>query len=208
VAGKLFFEREAWKNGAVRVCGIDEVGIGPLAGPVVAAAVILPQNFKHKTLNDSKKLTAQRREEIYQELTTRPEITWAVSFAHVEEIDTLNILHASWKAMLDAREKLNPPCDWTLVDGRRVALLGQFQTSIIKGDARSFSIAAASVIAKVTRDHYMDEIDKQFPGYGFAEHKGYSTAFHLRALEKLGPAPIHRRSFEPVRLSETKNLGF
>jgi ribonuclease HII len=194
----LFYEREVWKKGAQRVCGIDEVGIGPLAGPVVAAAVILPQKFKHKVLTDSKKLTEKQREELYKELTTNSEILWSVATVEVDEIDRINILKASWKAMIEARSMLEP-LDWTLVDGRRVRVLGENQTNIIKGDAKSFSIAAASVIAKVTRDRKMNELDKQFPGYGFAEHKGYSTPTHLKALKELGACAIHRRSYEPVR---------
>jgi ribonuclease HII len=194
----LFYERQIWKKGVQRVCGIDEVGIGPLAGPVVAAAVVLPQKFKHSVLTDSKKLTENQREEIYEELTGNPDIHWSVATIEVDEIDRINILKASWKAMIEARSRLEP-LGWTLVDGRRVKALGEAQTSIIKGDAKSFSIAAASVIAKVTRDRKMNELDKQFPGYGFAEHKGYSTPTHLRALKELGACAIHRRSYEPVR---------
>jgi ribonuclease HII len=203
----LFFERQAWKQGATRVCGIDEVGIGPLAGPVVAAAVILPPKFKHSKLTDSKKLSIQLREEIFAELTTNPEVTWGMSFIQVEEIDELNILQASRKAMVEARSQLQPSHDWTLVDGRRVPGLGDNQTSIVGGDGLSFSIAAASVIAKVSRDRYMDELDKKYPGYGFKNHKGYPTPAHLKALKELGACPAHRRSFEPVRLTLQKESG-
>lgn len=176
-----------------------------MAGPVVASAVILPQDFSHSILTDSKKLTEKQREELYQEITINPKILWSVAIVDVEEIDRINILKASWKAMVEARSKLEP-LDWTLVDGRRVKALGDAQTSIIKGDAKSFSIAAASVIAKVTRDRRMNELDKLFPKYGFASHKGYPTPTHLKALKELGACSIHRRSYEPVRATLQKEL--
>jgi len=200
-ADLLSFEREAWSRGAVRVCGIDEAGRGPLAGPVVASAVILPRDFHHLKLTDSKKLTPRKREEIHEELTRNRDIHWTVASVDAQEIDRINILKATWKAMAKARATLQPEPDWTLVDGLRVPPLGEAQIFIIEGDARSFSIAAASVIAKVTRDRWMNQMDEQYPGYGFARHKGYGTKFHLEALKKLGPCPIHRHSFEPVRLA-------
>ena len=197
----LFFEKEAWSRGAVRVCGIDEVGRGPLAGPVVACAVILPPKFKHRKLTDSKKLTELQREKIYEELTNHPEVIWNLASIDPEEIDRINILQATWKASVLAREGLKQASDWSLVDGLKIPALGDAQTAIIDGDTRSLSIAAASVIAKVTRDRWMSELDQKYPGYGFAKHKGYGTSLHMRALMKWGPSPIHRRSFEPVRLA-------
>ncbi len=197
----FFFERQARAQGANLVCGIDEVGRGPLIGPVVASAVILPNDFQHSTLTDSKQLTQKKREEIYKELTENKAVKWSIASIEAEEIDRINILQATWKAMVQARANLKLVPDWTLVDGPRVPPLGNAQTSIIKGDQRSFSIAAASVIAKVTRDRWMNELDQQYPGYGFAQHKGYGTQLHLEALKKLGPCPVHRYSFKPVQLA-------
>ncbi|MBI4026116.1 MAG: ribonuclease HII [Verrucomicrobia bacterium] len=200
-ADLFHFEREAWARGVVCVCGIDEAGRGPLAGPVVAAAVVLPRDFRHPELTDSKQLTARQRENIYAELTGHPEIQWHAAFVDAGEIDRINILQATWRAMTAARDGLRPPPDWTLVDGLPVPPLGATQTAIVKGDARSFSIAAASVIAKVARDCRMLEVDREYPGYGFARHKGYGTRQHLDALSRLGACPVHRRSFAPVRLA-------
>lgn len=195
------FEREAWARGCVRVCGIDEVGRGPLAGPVLAAAVILPRDFRLPGLTDSKKLAPQKRERLGEQLASNPAIRWKVAAIEPSEIDRLNILRATWEAMTRARAELDPQPDWTLVDGLRVPPLGERQTSIIGGDGSSISIAAASVIAKVTRDRWMIEMDRRYPGYGFADHKGYGTRAHLAALQKKGPCPIHRHSFAPVRLA-------
>lgn len=195
----LTFEREAKKRGARRVCGIDEVGRGCIAGPVVASCVILPPDFTHPVLTDSKKLTPAQREGIYSELTIHPGVEWSVAFVDVGIIDSLNILHATWRAMVEARNRLTTKPDWTLVDGLHVTDLGDRQTPVIQGDSRSFSIAAASVLAKVTRDRWMTDMETLYSGYGFAKHKGYGTAFHLQALRRLGPSPLHRRSFEPVR---------
>ncbi len=198
---RLHFERKTRARGWTRVCGIDEAGRGPLAGPVAAAAVILPADFQHATLTDSKKLTPRQRERIYAELTSDASIEWSVALVEAPEIDRINILQATWQAMSKAREGLRSPPDWTLVDGLRVPLLGAEQTAIVGGDALSLSIAAASVIAKVTRDRLMKEMDERYPGYGFGRHKGYGTAAHLEALRRMGPCPIHRVSFEPVRLA-------
>jgi ribonuclease HII len=193
------YENNAVKNGAKIVAGIDEAGRGPLAGPVVAAAAILPDKFRHKTLNDSKQLTEQQREEIYAELTANPEFHWAVGVSDVDVIDHYNILRATWRAMQLALDALTVRPDHALVDGLRVPLIGVTQTAIVKGDAKSFSIAAASVVAKVTRDRMMLTIHEQFPEYNFARHKGYGTPEHLAALGQYGPSPVHRRSFAPVR---------
>ena len=196
----LRYEKKAYKNGAEIIAGIDEAGRGPLAGPVVAAAAILPRTFRrHKTLTDSKQLSEQQREEIYAELTSTPAFYWAVGVSDVEVIDHYNILRATWRAMQIALDSLYIYPDHVLVDGLRVPLMGVKQTAIVKGDAKSYSIAAASVIAKVTRDRMMLKIHEQFPQYNFAQHKGYGTPEHLAALERFGPSPVHRKSFAPVR---------
>ena len=195
----LRYEKKAYKNGAKIVAGIDEAGRGPLAGPVVAAAAILPENFRHKTLNDSKQLTEQQREEIYAELTAREDFHWAVGVSDVDVIDHYNILRATWRGMQLALDGLKVRPDHVLVDGLRVPLMGVTQTAIVKGDAKSFSIAAASVVAKVTRDRMMLKVHEQFPQYNFAQHKGYGTPEHLAALGQYGASPVHRKSFAPVR---------
>ncbi len=195
----LRYEKRAYAEGANIVAGIDEAGRGPLAGPVVAAAVILPREFRHKTLNDSKQLSPAQREEIYEELTVNPSIRWAVGSSSVEIIEQYNILRASERAMHVALINLPVAPDFVLVDGHRCRAILARQRPIVRGDAKSFSIAAASVIAKVTRDRLMVELDKQYPLYGFAEHKGYGTPEHLAAIETHGPCPIHRRTFAPVR---------
>ncbi len=194
-------ERALWARGFARVCGIDEAGRGPLAGPVVAAAVILPPTFSHPFLTDSKKLSAARRTEAFARLTRDPEVAWGVGRVEAEEIDRRNILRATWMAMVAARAALAPPPDWTLVDGRSVPPLGDACTPMVGGDARSLSIAAASVIAKVTRDRLMKELDRAYPVYGFARHKGYGTTAHLDALRTHGPCAAHRRSFLPVAIA-------
>jgi len=181
------------------IAGIDEAGRGPLAGPVVAAAAILPEDFTHAGLDDSKKLTAQIRTALYLELTGNPRIRWAVAVIESKEIDRLNILRAAHKAMRRAVGALGVRPDHVLIDGLRVRRFPIEQTALIGGDALSFSIAAASVIAKVTRDRLMVEMDARHPGYEFARHKGYGTPLHLAKLHAHGPCPIHRRSFLPVR---------
>ena len=178
---------------------MDEAGRGPLAGPVVAAAAILPRDFRHKVLNDSKQLTPEQRDELYAELTGRPDVHWAVGVSDVEVIDAYNILRATWRAMVFALDALPAKPDYVLVDGLRVPAIRIRQKAIVGGDAKSFSIAAASVIAKVTRDRMMLRVHEQFPQYNFAQHKGYATPEHLAALGKYGPSPVHRKSFAPVR---------
>lgn len=195
----LRYEKKAYDNGAGIVAGVDEAGRGPLAGPVVAGAVVLPREFRHKTLNDSKQLTELQREAIYTELTAMPGVYWAVGISSVEIIEQYNILRASERAMHVALMGLPVKADHVLVDGHRCRAILTPQTSIIKGDAKSFSIAAASVVAKVTRDRIMVELDKEYPQYGFAVHKGYGTPDHLAAIERHGPCPIHRRTFAPIR---------
>jgi ribonuclease HII len=168
----------------------------------VAAAVILPDRFRSQTLNDSKKLTERKREQLYQEITGHPEVAWAVAIVCHEQIDQLNILRATHRAMQLAVEQLTPLPDHVLIDGLPVRGFPIVQTALVSGDSLSFSIAAASVIAKVTRDRLMLDFDRQFPDYGFARHKGYGTALHLERLRLHGPCPIHRRTFLPVRQAE------
>jgi ribonuclease HII len=181
------------------IAGIDEAGRGPLAGPVVAAAVILPVDFHHEVLRDSKQLTARQRERLFEELTARADIARVVAIVSSEEIDRLNILRATHLAMQRAAEQLAPSPGHVLIDGLPVRGFPIAQTALIKGDALSFSIAAASVLAKVTRDRLMLDYDREYPQYGFAQHKGYGTALHLARLRQHGPCPIHRRSFSPVQ---------
>lgn len=194
----LFYELAKRRDGFQCVAGIDEAGRGPLAGPVIAAAVILPNSFSHELLNDSKKLTAKRREALFDELTSRLDVKWAMSRGEVEEIDTINILKSTHAAMARAAEALDPNPDYCLIDGLAVPGFPFPSEGIVKGDAESFSIAAASIIAKVSRDRLMADYAERYPEYGFEKHKGYGTRQHLQALRKHGPCPIHRKSFAPV----------
>ena len=198
----LKHERALRARGFVVIAGIDEAGRGPLAGPVVAAAVILPERFRHKTLNDSKQLTELQRERTYADLLANADVKWAVAAVEVEEIDRLNILRASHEAMRRAVAALATVPDHVLIDGLPVHPFPILQTALVGGDALSFSIAAASVIAKVTRDRIMVEMHARHPEYGFAQHKGYGTELHLAKLRAHGPCPIHRRSFAPVQQTE------
>ena len=191
-------ECESWKEGFCFVAGVDEVGRGPLAGPVVAAAVRFPRGIPLPWVFDSKQVTEERRKVMREAILAVPGVDWAIGEASVEEIDSINILNATHLAMRRAVEQLNQ-VDFILVDGRPVKGLPFPSRAIVKGDAKSASIAAASILAKVFRDELMMEMDLLYPGYGFAEHKGYGTAQHLAALQKLGVSPIHRRSFRPVR---------
>ena len=191
-------ERKIRALGFSTIAGIDEAGRGALAGPVVAAAAILPEKFRHKRLNDSKQLLPERREEIYRDLTTNERICWAVGIIDSIEIDQLNILRATHKAMRAAVAALQMQADHALIDGRPVYPFPLPQTAVIDGDCFSLSIAAASVIAKVTRDTMMREFCARFPEYCFSQHKGYATELHVAKLHAHGPCPIHRRSFEPV----------
>ncbi len=184
--------------GVVRIAGIDEAGRGALAGPVVAAAAILPERFRHRKLNDSKQLSVERREEIYSYLTKHSEIIWSVGIVDNLEIDRINILRASHEAMRIAVAGLPILPEHVLIDGLPVFPFPLPQTAIIDGDCLSLSIAAASVIAKVTRDALMRDFCMRYPQYCFSRHKGYGTGLHLQKLHEHGPCPIHRRSFEPV----------
>ncbi len=185
-------------RGLRRIAGIDEAGRGPLAGPVAAAAVILPKNFSCPGLDDSKKVSASKREILYERLTTDTAILWAVATADREEIDRLNILKATHLAMRRAAEALHPSPDHCLIDGLPVKNFPFSHDGIVKGDGLSLSIAAASIIAKVTRDRIMRELDAEFPQFGFAKHQGYGTKVHLEALRNHGPCCHHRRTFQPV----------
>ena len=192
------YEKKLRANGVARIAGIDEAGRGALAGPVVAAAVVLPEKFRHRRLNDSKQLAPELREEIYCELISHPEVRWTVGIVDSIEIDRINILRASHRAMRLAIAALMEPPDHVLIDGLPVIPFPFPQTAIIDGDCISLSVAAASVIAKVTRDRMMRDFCAQFPQYSFSQHKGYGTELHLVKLHEFGPCPIHRRSFEPV----------
>lgn len=194
----LAFETALHVCGFQRIAGIDEAGRGPLAGPVTAAAVILPTGFSCPGLDDSKKMSAAKRQTIYERLTGEPGLIWAVATASREEIDRLNILRATHLAMRRAAEALNPLPDHCLIDGLPLRDFPFPYDAIIKGDGLSLSIAAASIIAKVTRDRLMAEIDREFPQFGFAKHQGYGTKAHLEALRNHGPCRHHRRSFQPV----------
>ena len=188
------YEARAAAKGFTAVCGVDEAGRGPLAGPVCAAAVILPQGSVIEGLNDSKKLSEKKREMLYDKVTENA-LAWSVAFASEAEIDEINILQATFLAMKRAVEGLPVKTDYTLIDGNRMPPLGIDGETVIKGDSLSMSIAAASIIAKVTRDRLMLEIDKEYPQYLFSQHKGYGTALHYEMLEKHGISPVHRRSF-------------
>ena len=192
------YEKKLRGTGATRIAGIDEAGRGALAGPVVAAAVLLPEKFRHRRLNDSKQLAPELREEIYCDLVCNREVRWTVGAVDSAEIDRINILRASHRAMRLAISALVETPDHVLIDGLPVIPFPFPQTAIIDGDCISLSIAAASVIAKVTRDRMMRDFCARFPQYCFSQHKGYGTELHLVKLHEFGPCPIHRRSFEPV----------
>lgn len=178
----------------VYICGIDEVGRGPLAGPVVAGAVILPKDCDILYINDSKKLSAAKRDELYDEIMEKA-VSVGLGYVGPERIDEINILQATYEAMREAVSKLDPQPDLLLNDAVTIPGLSQKQVPIIKGDAKSISIGAASIIAKVTRDRLMEEYDRIFPQYGFASNKGYGSAEHIAAIKEYGPTPIHRRTF-------------
>ena len=194
----LAWEYEKYQAGFRFVVGIDEVGRGPLAGPVVAAAVGFPQGVEIPPVNDSKKLSEEKREALDAAIRAVPGVRIAIAEIPVEVIDQINILRATHKAMKEAAEAI-PEADYILVEGLPVPGLPRESCNIVKGDAKSASIAAASIVAKVYRDRLMVELDKLYPGYGLAENKGYGTAEHLRALKELGVSAIHRKSFAPVR---------
>jgi ribonuclease HII len=194
----LKHEREFHERGIFPVAGVDEAGRGPLAGPVVAAAVILPLKFRRLGLDDSKKLTSTAREEHYARIVNDSAVVWAVAVREADAVDRVNILRATHEAMREAVSALLLPAAHALIDGLPVRPFPIKSTALIGGDGISLSIAAASVIAKVTRDHLMTRHADTWPEYGFERHKGYATREHIATLRRHGPCPIHRRSFEPV----------
>ena len=194
----LRFETNLWTEGVTHVAGVDEAGMSPLAGPVAAAAVILAPGTRIPEVDDSKRLDPETRERLAPVIKQRA-VAWAVAFAEVDEIDRVNIYWAGLGAMRRAIDALVPAAQHLLIDGRKLRDVPLPQERIVGGDGRSLSIAAASILAKTARDRRMRELDGQFPGYGFAQHKGYPVAEHVRALSKLGACPVHRRSFAPVR---------
>src|SRR5471032_766223 len=204
LSDRFEFERALWRQNVARVAGVDEAGRGPLAGPVVAAAAILPSRWAESGLpaglaglNDSKQLTEIQREKFFAFITGCDEIEFGIAEVGAAVIDEINILQATHRAMNDALAQVRP--QHALVDGRPVRTMRVPQTAIVKGDARSYSIAAASVLAKVTRDRMMLGFHAQFPEYGFAEHKGYGTAKHLAVIAQFGACLIHRKSFAPLK---------
>ncbi len=196
------YEQEANSKGYHHVCGIDEAGRGPLAGPVFAAAVILPQGLCIEGLNDSKKLSEGKREALFDSICEQA-LGYSIAFANEQEIDELNILQATFLAMRRAYEGLRVPVDYVLVDGNRMPDLGGVAGEpVVKGDGKSANIAAASILAKVSRDRLMVELDKMYPEYCFAKHKGYGTKLHVELLREYGMCPVHRRSFMKKILGE------
>ena len=208
---RLQYEREHVSRGLTRLAGVDEAGRGPLAGPVVAAAIVMSESWIKEgipepllRLNDSKKLNKKVREELFEVIDSDKSIEWGIGVVDAPLIDEINILQATHQAMNDALAKITPPVQHALVDGRQVPSLSVPQTAIVKGDGKSYTIGAASILAKVTRDRLMIEYDQKYPGYGFAGHKGYGTGAHLSAIEELGPCPIHRMSFAPLSNTQTE----
>lgn len=201
----LRYERRLWRAGIEAVAGVDEAGVGPMAGPVVAAAVVFAPETFIKGVHDSKQITADKRDELHEVIRERA-LAFALGIAEPEEIDRYNIYWATMRASERALGGLGVTPGHVLVDGRKIPGLALPQTHIVGGDRKSFCIAAASILAKVTRDRIMSAYDEQFPGYGFGRHKGYCTADHLEMLEQLGPSPIHRRSFSPVAMKAQLKL--
>lgn len=187
-------EDRCWAQGRSLVCGADEAGAGPLAGPVYAAAVILPRHLELMWLNDSKQVTPKRREVLFEEIKAQA-VAWSVASVDEGTIDDINILNARLLAMERAIRALEPAPDYALIDGNRDKGITLPHETAVKGDSRSASIAAASILAKVSRDRYMEEMARQYPEYRFERHKGYPTKLHYEMLKKYGPSPIHRRSF-------------
>ena len=201
----LRHERALWTQGLMHVAGVDEVGVGPLAGPLVAAAVILPHECEVRGIDDSKKLTAARREALRAEIEACA-VAVGIGVVEVRDVERLNTYWASIEAMRRAVAALAVPPQQVLVDARHIPGLAMPQLALVKGDARSYSIAAASIVAKVVRDAMMTQLDGRYPAYGFARHMGYGTVEHLAALERHGPCPAHRRSFLPVAQARLPGL--
>ncbi len=192
-------EKRLRAEGFIRIAGIDEAGRGPLAGPVVAAACILPENALFNNLNDSKQLTAEEREMLFAEITSYPHLLYGIGIIDVQTIDKINILQATFLAMRQAVEALPLKPDYLLIDGNQLPYFDIPTEALVQGDGLSVSIAAASILAKVTRDRLLEECDARYPHYGFRQHKGYATEQHLAAILKHGPCPLHRKSFDPVK---------
>ena len=192
-------ERRLKREGFLRVAGVDEAGRGPLAGPVVAAACALPDGVLFESLNDSKLLTPQQRERLFLEITACPNLIFGIGVIEVETIDRLNILQATFLAMRKAVESMPIYPDYLIIDGTPIPHFEIPTESMVRGDSRSISIAAASILAKVTRDRIMGKIDQKYPKYGFKQHKGYATEHHLEAIRIWGPCAVHRKSFEPIK---------
>ena len=190
----LYYENTAYENGYNLVCGVDEAGRGPLAGPVCAAAVVLPKGLILEGVNDSKKLTEKKRETLFDVITEQA-LDWSVAFATVEEIEEINILNAAMLAMKRSVEGLKNPVDFAIIDGNRKPPLEIDCEAVVKGDAKSMSVAAASILAKVSRDRILRQYAVDYPQYGFEKHKGYGTKVHVEALKKYGPCEVHRPSF-------------
>lgn len=192
-------EKRLKAEGFSRIAGIDEAGRGPLAGPVVAAACILPEGALFANLNDSKQVSPEEREALFAEITTYPNLIYGIGIIDVKIIDRVNILQATFLAMKKAVESMPIQPDYILIDGNQLPLFDVPSESLVQGDGLSISIAAASIIAKVIRDRMMVELDAKWPHYGFKQHKGYATEQHLEAIQAHGPCPIHRKSFDPVK---------
>lgn len=190
----LYYENTAYEKGYNLVCGVDEAGRGPLAGPVCAAAVVLPKGLILEGVNDSKKLTEKKREALF-DVITQQALDWSIAFATVEEIEEINILNAAMLAMKRAVEGLKNPVDFAIIDGNRKPPLEIDCEAVVKGDAKSMSVAAASILAKVSRDRILRQYAVDYPQYGFEKHKGYGTKVHVEALKKYGPCEVHRPSF-------------
>jgi len=192
-------EKRLREQGFLHIAGIDEAGRGPLAGPVVAAACIWPPDFILAYLNDSKQLTPERRDQLFNQITADSRIAYGIGIVSNERIDTINILRATFEAMQIAVKNLPEPPDYLLIDGSQLPAFDYPVLGIVRGDAISISIAAASVLAKVTRDRIMQEEAKKWPQYGFEQHKGYGTEQHIEAIRRFGPCPLHRKSFDPIK---------
>ena len=200
------YENELYDEGYENICGVDEAGRGPLAGPVVVAACILPPFLKIDGINDSKKLSEKKREELYK-IIVKNALAYSVVFISEKDIDELNIYQATKKGMLKAIEDIKVKPDYVLIDAMPLGELEIEHISLVHGDALSASVAAASILAKVSRDHYMEKMDFKYPNYGFKKHKGYGTKEHLLALEKYGPCKIHRKTYAPVSKYFSKQLS-
>lgn len=192
-------EKRLKSEGFSRIAGVDEAGRGPLAGPVVAAACIIPDGVFFESLNDSKLLNADQRNTLFEQITTCPNLIYGIGIIDIKTIDRINILQATFAAMRKAVEELSIQPDYILIDGNQLPMFDIPSESLVHGDSLSVSIAAASIIAKVTRDRIMEEMDGKWPEYGFKQHKGYATEQHLDAIQKFGPCSIHRKSFDPIR---------